>query len=71
MLRDATFQLVLSPVEKMALARLAERDGYSQAGIVRRLVRQEAKRTNLWLDDEALSYRGHSAAELGRPEEDV
>lgn len=69
--RDEYFRLVMTPCEKAALARLAENDGSSQAEIVRRLVRREAKQAGLWLDDAALSYRGHSAAELGRPAEDL
>jgi hypothetical protein len=46
--RDATFQLVLSPAEKTALVRLAERDGDSQAAIVRRLLRREAVDRGVW-----------------------
>ena len=56
--RDSDFRLIMTAAEKAALVRLAENDGSSQAGVVRRLVRQAAKRADLWLDDESLSYRG-------------
>lgn len=61
--RDCDFRLTLTVTEKAALVRLAERDGSSQASIIRRLVRREAKQADLWLDDEALSYRGRPDSE--------
>jgi hypothetical protein len=48
-MRSERFGLILSEHEKEALARLAEADGgLSAAALVRRLVRQEAKRRGLW-----------------------
>ena len=46
--RDEAFRLVMTALEKAALEHLAERDGGSQAAIIRRLVRREAERHNLW-----------------------
>jgi hypothetical protein len=71
MLRNASFQLVLSPAEKTAPVRLAERDGSNQASIIRRLVRRKAQHAYLWFDDEAPSDRGHSAAALGQQAEGI
>jgi len=48
--RDEAFRLVMTPAEKTALERLAERDGYSQAGVIRRLVRREAQALGVWFD---------------------
>ena len=39
---DETHRLVMTLAEKAALARLAERDGNSQAGIIRRLTSHRA-----------------------------
>jgi hypothetical protein len=48
-MRSERFGLILSEREKEALARLAEADGgLSAAALVRRLVRQEARRRGLW-----------------------
>jgi hypothetical protein len=41
--------LVLTPPEKAAVLRLAEVEGgLSQAALIRRLIRQEAKKRGLW-----------------------
>lgn len=71
MLRNASFQLVSLPAEKTVLVRLAERDGFNQASIIRRLVRRKPQRAHLWFDGEAPSYRGHSAAALGQQAEGI
>jgi len=46
--RDEGFRMMLNVDEKRALQELAERDGGSQAAIVRRLVRAEAEKRGLW-----------------------
>ena len=43
------FGLVLTPDERAAIARLADSDGgLSMAAAIRRLIRHEAQRRNLW-----------------------
>ncbi len=64
--------VVFTPAESLALDRLAQQDIRPVKEQIRALVRAEAERRCLWFDDPAsANYRGHSAAELGRPEEDV
>ena len=46
--RDEAFRLVMNQAERKALEKLAENDGTSQAAIVRRLVRNEARERGLW-----------------------
>jgi hypothetical protein len=46
--REEAFRLVMNQSERVALQQLAETEGLSQAAIVRRLVRVEAKRTGVW-----------------------
>ena len=47
--RTERFGLVLSPVEKSVLARLAESEGgLSQAAMLRHLLRREARECGLW-----------------------
>jgi len=41
------FIFALTPAERTALAALAQRDGVSQAGAMRRLLRREARRHGL------------------------
>jgi hypothetical protein len=71
MLRNASFQLVSLPAEKTVLVRLAERDGFNQATIIRRLVRRKPQQANLRFKGEVPSDCGHTAAELGRLAEDA
>ena len=48
MKKSERFGLVLTPVEKTALAKMAEREpDSSQSAIVRRLIRESAKRLGL------------------------
>ena len=46
--RVCKFMLLLAPSERGALERLAERDGSSGADVVRRLLREEARRVDVW-----------------------
>lgn len=47
--RSERFALVLTPIEKAAVKRLAEIEGgLSQAALVRRLIHREAQRLGLW-----------------------
>jgi len=47
--RSIRFGLLLSSVEKQALARLAEAEGgLSQGAMVRNLIRREARQRGLW-----------------------
>ena len=47
--RTERFGLILSPVEKSALAQLAEAEGgLSQAAILRHLLRRAARERGLW-----------------------
>ena len=63
--RDSDFRLIMTAAEKAALARLAERDGNSQAGIIRRLLRREAQEQAVWFYDPASAeWRGRPEAEL-------
>jgi hypothetical protein len=48
--RDRIALLVL-PAHKLALARIAQTDEISEAAVVRRLIRAEAQRRHIWLDD--------------------
>ncbi len=50
--RDRIALLVL-PAHKLALARIAQADEISEAAVVRRLIRAEAQRRHIWLDDNA------------------
>lgn len=64
--------VVFSPAESLALDRLAQQDTRHVKDEVRALIRTEAERRCLWFDDPASAeWRGHSAAELGRPVEDL
>jgi len=48
-MRTVRFGLLLTEAERKALARLTEAEGeLSKAVVVRRLIRQEAKRRGLW-----------------------
>jgi hypothetical protein len=46
--RDETFRFIMTTAEKSALEALAEHEDGSQAAVVRRLVRAEARRRGLW-----------------------
>ena len=63
--RVTRFGLVLSQAEKAAVQRLAEAEGgLSQAALVRRLIRLEAIRRNLWpvsLEEQTEEVREHAA----------
>ena len=64
--------LLVLPAHKAALARIAQAEDISRAAVVRRLIRAEAERRHIWLDDpESLNWRGRSAHELGLPWEEV
>ena len=39
------------PAHKLALARIAQDEGTSEAAIVRRLIRAEVERRHIWFDD--------------------
>ena len=53
-LRTEEFGLVMSSVEKQALKHLAEVEGgLSQAALLRRLIRQEARKRGLWPEAQA------------------
>ena len=70
MLRRLT--ITFTAAERAALDRLAQQDIRPVKDQVRALVRAEAERRCLWFDDPASAeWRGHSAAELGRPAEDL
>jgi hypothetical protein len=49
MKRDRIALLVL-PAHKLALARIAQTEEISEAAVVRRLIRAEAQRRQIWLD---------------------
>jgi hypothetical protein len=64
--------ITFTAAERAALDRLAQLDTRPVKDQVRALVRAEAERRHIWFDDPASAgYRGHSAAELGQPAEDV
>lgn len=46
--RTRKYMLSLAPSERIALDRLAERDGSSAADVVRRLLLEEIRRADLW-----------------------
>lgn len=72
MLKTERLAVQVLPAHKLALARIAQTEDVSAAAVVRRLIRAEAERRHIWFDNpEALAYRGRSAAELGRPAEDL
>ncbi len=72
MLKTEKIAIKVAPSHKLALARIAQAEDVSEAAIVRRLIRAEAERRCLWFDDPASAeWRGRSAAELGRPVEDL
>ena len=63
--RDEAFRLVMTAAEKAALERLAERDGDSQASILRRLLRREAQAEGAWFEDpKSAEWRGRPDSEL-------
>jgi hypothetical protein len=54
-MRTVRFGLILSEAEREALARLTEAEGeLSQATVVRRLIRREARERGLWLVKDSL-----------------
>jgi len=71
MFKSERFGLVLTPREKMALARIAEVEGeLSQAAIVRRLIRAEAQRRGFWPVPDGLGdWREHWQRVLSEPPE--
>jgi hypothetical protein len=72
MLKRERIALLVLPAHKRALALIAQAEDISPAAVVRRLIRAEAERRHIWLDDpENADWRGRSAAELGLPWEDV
>lgn len=49
--------LVLTPAEKIAVVRLAEKEGgLSQAALVRRLIRDAARAAGLWPSTSTISH---------------
>jgi hypothetical protein len=72
MLKTERLVVKVLPAHKAALARMAQADDLSEAAVVRRLIRAEAERRHIWLDDpESLKWRGRPAHELGLPWEEV
>jgi hypothetical protein len=52
--KSERFGMILSPAEKIAGQKLAEREGgLSLAALIRRLIRVEADKQNLWPPDTA------------------
>ena len=59
MRRTRQLGILVSPAEKAALKRLAEVEGgLSQAALVRRLIRKEAKRHGFWPPEAEAQSRG-------------
>jgi hypothetical protein len=48
MRREKDFRVTMTKTEKTALERLAEVEGLSQAAVVRRLLRVEARERGIW-----------------------
>jgi hypothetical protein len=64
--------ITFTEAERTALDRLAQLDTRPVKDQVRALVRAEAERRRVWLDDpESANWRGRPASELGLPWEDV
>jgi hypothetical protein len=65
MLKTERLAVKVLPAHKRALARIAQLEDVSEAAIVRRLIRAEAERRNLWLDDPtSASCRERPAKEM-------
>jgi hypothetical protein len=65
MLKTEKIAIKVAPNHKLALSMLARAEDVSEAAIVRRLIRAEAERRHVWLDDPASAdYRGRPDSEL-------
>ena len=65
MLKTERLAVKVLPAHKLALARIAQAEDTSEATIVRRLIRTEAERRHVWLDDPAsVEWRGRPDGEL-------
>jgi hypothetical protein len=51
MLKTERLSVKILPAHKLALARIAQVEGTSEAATVRRLIRAEAERRHIWFDD--------------------